>query len=95
MFFQADMPLLDKATVLAITSAFDGTRITAPEIHGELRSPVVFPAFLRGELEALREDEGGRTLFKKHPGFLVSVPFQDAGIFRDIDTINDYNELHL
>jgi molybdenum cofactor cytidylyltransferase len=94
MFFQADMPLLDKSTVLAMISAFgafDGTRITVPEIEGCLRSPAIFPASLREELMALRGDEGGRALFKKHPGLLLPVPFLDAGVFRDIDTIADYD----
>jgi molybdenum cofactor cytidylyltransferase len=93
MFFQADMPLLDKGAVLAIVSAFDGTHIAAPEIVGELRSPAIFPISLRGELSELRGDEGGRALYKKHPGLMLPVPFQDATLFRDIDTVNDYFEM--
>jgi molybdenum cofactor cytidylyltransferase len=87
------MPLLDKDTVLAITSAFDGAHIAAPEAEGGLRSPAVFPAALRDELAALKGDEGGRALFRKHPGLLLPVPFQDTGVFRDIDTARDYGSL--
>jgi molybdenum cofactor cytidylyltransferase len=93
MFFQADMPLLEQNTVLAIVSAFDGAHIAAPQIAGILKSPVIFPVSLRGELAGLIGDEGGRALFKKHPGLLLPVPFADAEVFRDIDTVHDYREL--
>jgi molybdenum cofactor cytidylyltransferase len=91
MFFQADMPLLDRNAVLAIASAFDGRRIAVPEAAGALRSPAVFPVSLKGELASLRGDEGGRALFKKHPGLLLKAPFPDAGVFRDIDTAADFS----
>jgi CTP:molybdopterin cytidylyltransferase MocA len=93
MFFQADMPLLEQDAVLAIVSAFEGARIAAPQIAGVLRSPAIFPVSLRGELAELKGDEGGRVIFKKHPGLLLPVPFENAQAFRDIDTVYDYNEL--
>jgi molybdenum cofactor cytidylyltransferase len=93
MFFQADMPLLDKNTVLAIVSTFDGKRITVPEAEGSLRSPAIFPAAFRGELAALAGDEGGRKLLKKHNGLIQPVPFSDVVAFGDVDTITDYNKL--
>jgi molybdenum cofactor cytidylyltransferase len=44
---------------------------------------------LRGELEALRGDEGARRLLEAHAAELVKVPVGDPGALRDIDQPSD------
>ena len=90
MFFQADMPLLDKSTILTLTDSFDGMRIAVPFVKGEPRSPAIFPAPLRGGLAGLSGDTGGRALFADYPELILKIPYNNSAVFRDIDTAADY-----
>ncbi len=84
----ADMPFVAPSTIAALRRALEqGAPIAAPVHDGRRGNPVAFSAVHLAELLALEGDQGARALLKTHAVTEVSV--DDAGIFRDIDTVAD------
>lgn len=52
--------------------------------------PVVFPADLRGELQALTGDEGARSVIQRHKARLLPVPLPDRHAVTDLDTPEEW-----
>jgi molybdenum cofactor cytidylyltransferase len=86
----ADMPFVRPSTIAAVREALErGATLAAPYWRARRGHPVGFAGHLRGELEALRGDEGARRLLEAHAAELVKVPVGDPGALRDIDQPSD------
>jgi molybdenum cofactor cytidylyltransferase len=92
LFAVADQPFLPAATVAKLVDVFRQDRglIVLPQVNNMPRNPVVFPACLRRELQALRGDAGGRLVIRNHPELVRHVIFEDESQFLDIDTPDMY-----
>ena len=94
VFFTADQPFLDGATVRSILEADDGKHIVCPADHsGFPRSPNLFPPSFRDDLLALSGDQGGRSLRQMHPERTKMIPIQNEAALFDIDTPEAYEKI--
>jgi molybdenum cofactor cytidylyltransferase len=85
----ADMPEVDSADLARMIASY----VAAPDmIHrahdpkGRPGHPVVFPAWLRPALLALRGDAGAKTLIKTHAAHLRPVTLPAGHATTDLDT---------
>lgn len=86
----ADMPYIRPDTITKITASLAaGADIAAPACRGERGHPVGLSARFRARLEALRGDEGARSLLKENAGLIKLIEVDDPGVCRDIDTPAD------
>jgi molybdenum cofactor cytidylyltransferase len=91
LIFHADMPFVQRATVLAVAALVDaGARLAAP-CHGETRG---FPVFVCREwfepLQAtLSGDSGARRFIERHRDALRLAAVDDPGCIRDLDRPED------
>lgn len=90
-FFVADQPFLTAEVVKTLWDRFClSGRVTYPLVNGKAGNPVIFPPSYRKALLALSGDKGGRALAQDD---WIGVPFSDMRPFKDIDTIESYNEV--
>jgi molybdenum cofactor cytidylyltransferase len=86
----ADMPYIRPDTVANIAAALAaGAAIVAPIYQGRRGHPVGISAAFRRQLEALRGDEGARSVLRENPGAIMLIEVDDPGVCRDIDTPAD------
>jgi molybdenum cofactor cytidylyltransferase len=86
----ADMPYIRPHTIAEIAASLSaGAAIVAPAYRGERGHPVGLSARFRPQLEALRGDEGARSVLKEHAGLVKLIEVDDPGICSDIDTPDD------
>ncbi|MGP1678363.1 MAG: nucleotidyltransferase family protein [Burkholderiales bacterium] len=86
----ADMPYIRPETIGKIAaSVAAGAAIVAPAYHGERGHPVGLSSQFRGQLEALRGDEGARSILRLNAGMVTLIDVDDPGVCRDIDTPED------
>jgi molybdenum cofactor cytidylyltransferase len=86
----ADMPFIRPHTIAKIAESLSaGAAIVAPVYRGERGHPVGLSARFRPQLEALRGDEGARSVLKEHAGLIKLIEVDDPGICSDIDTPDD------
>ena len=86
----ADMPYIRPETIGKIAASLTtGAAIVAPTYRGERGHPVGVSARFRAQLEALRGDEGARSVLKENPGLVKLIEVDDPGVCRDIDTPDD------
>lgn len=86
----ADMPFIRWSTIAAVRDALAaGASLAAPYFHARRGHPVGIGAKFRGELEALKGDEGARSIISANESSLRKIPVGDPGILRDIDTPGD------
>ncbi len=86
----ADMPFIRASTIEAVRDALAaGAPLVAPYFHARRGHPVGIAGKFRGELEALRGDEGARRIIAANEAGLVKIPVGDPGVLRDIDTPGD------
>src|SRR5688572_7026841 len=90
-----DMPLVDRRTIESIRHALErGAPMAAPfDRAGRRGHPVGFSRALRDELLELGGDVGARDLLARHASMLERIVTDDPGIFVDIDTKEDLEEL--
>ena len=89
-----DMPRVKPATISAVKAALEnGAAIAVPCQGGKRGHPVGFSAALRQELIALDGDVGARSVLERHAKDVVRVDVDDAGIFIDVDTPEDLQNL--
>jgi molybdenum cofactor cytidylyltransferase len=89
----ADMPFIKKTTIDSIVNALQGGALLAAPVYGGKRGhPVGFSQPLYDELVQLKGDTGGKVLLSRYDSDVVEVPCQDAGIFIDIDTPEDFQK---
>ncbi len=86
----ADMPYIRPETIEKIVASLAaGTAIAAPAYRGERGHPVGLSARFRAQLEALRGDEGARSILKLNEGSVTLIDVDDPGVCSDIDTPDD------
>ena len=86
----ADMPYIRPETIAKIAGALEtGAAIAAPVCRGKRGHPVGLSPQFRAQLEALRGDEGARSILKANQNLVTLVDVDDPGIHRDIDTPAD------
>ena len=90
-----DMPIVDPATIDSIRRALErGAPMAAPfDRSGRRGHPVGFSKALRSDLLALGGDVGARDLLARHAGMVERIVTDDPGIFVDIDTKADLEDL--
>ena len=89
----ADMPYILPATIGKIAASLAaGAAIVAPAYRGERGHPVGVSARFRAQLEALRVDEGARSVLTENPGLVKLIDVDDPGVCRDIDTPDDLRQ---
>jgi molybdenum cofactor cytidylyltransferase len=93
MVFPADMPELDAEDLRVLIAAFD----QEPEAiwrgasaEGIAGHPVIFPADLLAELQALRGDEGARGVIGGHRSRVRLCALPAAHALTDLDTPEDW-----
>lgn len=95
MFFVADQPFIDTATVEKLFEAFyeDKGSIIVP-VYGQNRgNPVLFSVKWIEELKNLEGDVGGRVIIRENLEEVWEVSILDPLIGKDIDTKEEYNTL--
>ena len=86
----ADMPFIRSSTIAAVRDALAaGAPLVAPYFRARRGHPVGIGAQFRGELEALRGDEGAKKIVAANEASLKKIPVGDPGVLRDIDTPRD------
>jgi molybdenum cofactor cytidylyltransferase len=86
----ADMPYIRPDTIAKVAASLAaGAPIVAPAYRGERGHPVGLSLRFRAQLEALRSDEGARSVLKENAGLIELIEVDDPGIRRDIDTPAD------
>ena len=85
-FFPCDQPFIEASAVRRLLAAAKPGGIVEPVAGGERRSPSVFSGAFRDELLSLREGERGASIKDRHRNAVVSLAFDEAIIFSDIDT---------
>ena len=90
MVVQGDMPGLDAPLLCRLADAFNASgakAIVFPETaDGRQRTPVIWPADLKGELLALEGDTGAKPLIARHRGRCRPVVTSDPRALADLDT---------
>jgi molybdenum cofactor cytidylyltransferase len=90
----ADMPYILPATIGKIAASLTaGAAIVAPAYRGERGHPVGLSARFRAQLEALRGDEGARSVLNENAGLVKLIEVDDPGVCRDIDTPDDLRQV--
>lgn len=88
-----DMPWLTRDSVETVAAALRrGAPLAAPVHDGQRGHPVGFASRFGAELRALDRDIGARHLLQRHAAELQSIPVNDPGVLRDVDTPADLVE---
>ena len=91
-----DHPAVSGDTIKDITDAwFAGAHLVQPEDHGRGGHPVLIDLKYRQDLLHLDQQRGLRALFDAHRDQVRRLPVDSPFIARDMDTWEDYVQLHL
>jgi len=94
MFFTADQPFIDVATVYRLIFEFENTnKITVPVLNEENKNPVIFPAKYKKALLSLSGDIGGKQIINSNKADVSKVLFDNERPFIDIDTTDDLEKI--
>jgi molybdenum cofactor cytidylyltransferase len=93
IFLLADQPQIPIELVKALQDQHARmlSPIVAPLINERRGNPVLFDRTTFADLQAVTGDVGGRAVFAKHP--IAYVPWHDANLLLDVDTLEDYQRL--
>ncbi len=88
----ADQPRVSPEVIGRLIGEYrKGNRGIVVPVHGGRRGhPVIFSARYREELSRLSGDAGGKGILGQHPGDILEVAVESAGVVFDIDTPEDY-----
>ena len=93
LFMAADQPWVKETTVSCLLDAArTGLWAACAGFGKERGNPVLFSAALLPDLLALRGDEGGRSILRRHPERVVLVPVTEERELWDIDRLSDVTE---
>lgn len=91
MFLNADQPFMTREIVGKLCDLFEEkNQIIVPCIAGKPSSPCIFPIRFRAELSALRGEQGGRQVYRRHLDETYFAEQQSAEVFTDFDCPADY-----
>ena len=88
-----DQPFVSHSLITSLWTTYrqhrmQGIRIVRPTYDGMPNHPVLFDASLFPEFEALRGDEGARSIVAAHQSATMLVPCQEPLWHLDIDTMD-------
>jgi len=88
-----DQPLVEPATITALLTAQEQTKkpIVASSYAGTLGVPALFESSCFGELLALPDDSGAKSLIASRPNDVAAIVFEEGAI--DIDMPSDFQRL--
>jgi molybdenum cofactor cytidylyltransferase len=92
-----DVPHVRRATVQHLCDVFadaDAPAIVRPTYDDRPGHPVLFDAAFRPALLDTTGDTGARAVLQAHRDALITVPVDDPGVLRDVDTRDAYRTLH-
>lgn len=84
-FFVADQPWLKKESIRRFLQADPAYGILRAGFQGRMGNPVRFSRKYEPELMALRGDEGGRAVIRRHPEDVAVFELTDARELEDLD----------
>ena len=87
-----DLPLLSVSTVRAVLDGYrrTGAPLVRPERDGRHGHPVLFDRSLFDELRKTDVALGAKPVVRAHAADGLDIAVDDDGVFRDIDTPQDY-----
>lgn len=91
--FLVDQPLIDPETITLLSSRLSPGRIILPYYEGHRGHPAFFGSELFEEILRLRPDQGLNAVVRAIPGRVDEVPVANAGVLRDIDTPEEFENL--
>ena len=86
LILPADLPLVQPATLLAVAQAVQQHPVVVPFYQGEKGHPVGFDRSCAAALQALRGDEGARSVVAQRGAWRLDV--SDPGCVLDVDTLD-------
>ena len=91
-----DQPAIPSEVVATLIETWKttGAKLIVPEYEGRGGHPVLVDLDFRNELLTLDQKHGLRALFDAHREQVRRVPVKSHYIARDIDTWDDYRDLH-
>ncbi|SCZ53044.1 nucleotidyltransferase family protein [Thiohalomonas denitrificans] len=90
----ADMPWIAPDTIRTVAATLSaGAPLAAPIHHGRRGHPVGIAAEFRQELQQMSGDAGARHLLRRESARLVTIPCDDPGVLRDVDSPADLPSL--
>lgn len=96
-FHPVDTPAIEARTIGQLCAAWAGapagTLVLKPRWHGRTGHPVLIAAALAREWLALPAESSAREVLRGHAAATLTVDVDDAGIVRDADTPEDYEQL--
>lgn len=94
MFFCGDQPFIDSNSInkLIDFSFKFKESIIIPRVIDKIGSPIIFPKYLKGELELLEGDVGGKEVIKNNQNKVKYVDLDNELFLQDIDTLEDYKK---
>lgn len=95
MFFNGDMPFIKTTTIDKIIEKFLKTKapVIFPYCNGKRGHPVLVDKTVFPDLLELSGDIGARTALQKYEYQSVSLDTEDSGIYQDIDSPEDYQDI--
>ncbi len=98
MIYLADQPLLQPADVNCLTRAFAQAKqvnksIVVPLFHGQRGNPVILNASYRETILEVIGDVGCKSIIKRYPDKVFAVEMETDHVVRDVDNIDDYEEV--
>lgn len=93
----ADYPAVPPETIASICEEWrrTGAKLIQPEHAGRGGHPVLVDLWYRDELTRLDRQNGLRSLFDSHRQKVRRLPVSSPFVARDLDTWEDYCDLHL
>lgn len=96
MIYLADMPGIKASSITRILDVFSEQTepsIVVPTTGGLRGHPAIFHRTFRNQLLQLQGDTGAREIILGHPEAVIEVDVDDEGIFQDIDTRVNYDDM--
>ncbi len=92
MFLVGDQPFVSPEIIDGLIDLFETNprRIVVPKYNGKRGNPVLFPAGLKGALNELQGDIGGREIIHHRYNLVSEHIVEDERAGLDIDTLDDY-----
>lgn len=93
MLALGDQPLINSQTINRLVKEFynHDKGIAIPTYQGSRGHPIIFAIKYKEKLLELKGDMGGRQIIKDHPDDILEVAVNCAGIYIDIDTVDNYH----
>ena len=93
----ADQPMIPGSVIDKVIDAYRNTEksIVLPIYNGRRGHPILIDMKYKDEVEQISPDVGLRALIHNHAEDILEVEVEAPGILKDIDTMEDYNQIKL